>query len=144
MPVSGETSTRDVIKGTGVLEKTLSINVSTGILGNRSRTSKGMDSVRKSINRIRVVERLSTKDLEKKSIASQRGTIVDVLIRLDDPDKLLNRVVKVELDLVRRRTDRLVTSELELRNEVLVRVLCHPAALVSIKENVINIERGSN
>jgi hypothetical protein len=33
---------------------------------------------------------------------------------LDDPDKLLNGVVKVELDLVAGRTNGLITSELEL------------------------------
>jgi hypothetical protein len=63
---------------------------------------------------------------------------------LDNPDELLNRVVEVELDLVTGRTDRLITSELELGNEVLVRVLSHSAALISVKEHVINVQRGSN
>jgi len=33
---------------------------------------------------------------------------------------------------------------LELLNEVLVRVLCHLAALVSVEEDVVDVERGSN
>jgi hypothetical protein len=66
------------------------------------------------------------------------------LIGLDNPDKLLNGVVKVELNLVTGRTNRLITSELELADEVLVGVLGHSASLVSVKEDVINIERSSN
>ena len=72
MPVSSETSTRDVVKRTGILEETTGINVGTGISSNRLRTSEGVDSVRKSINGISVVERLGTKDLEEKSITGQR------------------------------------------------------------------------
>jgi len=53
-------------------------------------------------------------------------------------------VVEVELDLVGRRADRLVTRELELLNEVLVGVLGHLATLIRIKEDVVNIEGGSN
>jgi hypothetical protein len=63
---------------------------------------------------------------------------------LDDPDKLLNRVVKVELDLVTGRTNGLITSELELSDQVLVRVLGHSAALVSVKEHVVDVEGSSN
>jgi hypothetical protein len=53
-------------------------------------------------------------------------------------------VVKVELDLVGRRTNRLITSELELFNQILVGVLSHASALISVQEDVVNIERGSN
>jgi len=53
-------------------------------------------------------------------------------------------VVEVELDLVGGRADRLVTRELELLNEVLVGVLGHLATLIRIKEDVVNIEGGSN
>jgi len=63
---------------------------------------------------------------------------------LDDPDKLLAWVVEVELNLVGGRTNGLVTSELDLLKEVLVGVLCHLAALISVKEDIVNIERGSN
>jgi hypothetical protein len=103
MPVSSETSISDsrlIVKSTSVLEKTISINVSTGVTGSGSRTSESMDGVRKSIDGISVVEGLSTKDLEKESIASQGRAVINVLIRLNNPDELLNGVVKVELDLV--------------------------------------------
>jgi len=53
-------------------------------------------------------------------------------------------VVEVELDLVAGATDRLVTSELELLDEVLVGVLGHAATLIGVEEDVVNIERGSN
>jgi len=53
-------------------------------------------------------------------------------------------VVEVELDLVAGATDRLVTSELELLDEVLVGVLSHTAALISVEEDIVNIERGSD
>jgi hypothetical protein len=126
------------------LEKTTGINVRTGISSNRLRTSESVDSVGESIDGISVVEGLSTKYLEEESIASQRRAVVNVLVRLYNPDKLLNGVVKVELDLVRRRTNRLITSELELSNKVLVGVLGHSASLVSVQEHIVNIERSSN
>jgi hypothetical protein len=63
---------------------------------------------------------------------------------LDNPDELLNGVVKVELDLVTGRTNRLITSELELSDQVLMGVLGHSAALISVKEDIVNIQRGSN
>jgi len=53
-------------------------------------------------------------------------------------------VVEVEFDLVGRGTNRLITSELELLEEVLVGVLSHLAALISIKEDIVNIEGSSN
>jgi hypothetical protein len=53
-------------------------------------------------------------------------------------------VVEVELDLVGRGTHRLVSSELELSNEILVGVLGHTATLVGVKEDIIDIERSSN
>jgi hypothetical protein len=108
------------------------------------RSSKGVDSIWKGINGISVVERLSTENFEKSGVTKKRRTVINVLIRLDNPDKLLNRVVKVELNLIRGRTDRLITSELKLANQILVRILGESAALISIKEDVINIEGSSN
>ena len=70
VPVSSEV-TRDLgIKSTSILEKTTGINVGTRILSNGSGTSKSMDSIGEGINGIGVVEGLSTKNLEKKSIAN--------------------------------------------------------------------------
>jgi hypothetical protein len=103
-----------------------------------------MNRRRKSINGICVVEWLSTKSLEKKLSVVKRSAIVNIGIRLDNPDKFLARMVEVQLDLVGGRSDRFITSELNLFNEVLVRVLGHLSALIRIKEYVIHIERCSN
>jgi hypothetical protein len=53
-------------------------------------------------------------------------------------------VVEVELDLVGRGTDGLITSELELLNEVLVSNLGEAATLLSIKVDVVYVEGGSD
>jgi hypothetical protein len=109
-----------------------------------SRSAERVNGVRESINGISVVERLSTKHLEECLGSIKRRAVINVGVRLDNPDELLNRVVEVELDLVGRRTDRFITCELNLFNEVLVRVLGHLAALVSVEEDVVDIERSSN
>jgi hypothetical protein len=144
VPVSSETMSRDVVKSASVLEKTTCVNVSAGISSNRLRTSESVDSVGESIDSISVVEGLGAEDLEEKSIASQRRAIVNVLIGLDNPDELFNGVVKVKLDLIGRRTNRLITSELELSDQIFMRVLCHSATFISVQKHVINIERSSN
>jgi hypothetical protein len=101
-------------------------------------------SIRKSIKGIGVVERLSTESGEKVGATLQRGAVINVGVGLYNPDKLLARVVKVKLDLVGRRTNRLVASELKLLNKVLVGVLCHAAALVGVEEDVIHVKRSSD
>jgi len=53
-------------------------------------------------------------------------------------------VVEVELNLVGGGTDGFITSELELFDEVLVGVLGHAPALVSVQEHVVDVEGGSN
>jgi hypothetical protein len=63
---------------------------------------------------------------------------------LDNPDQLLTRVVEIQLDLVGRGTNRLVTSELKLFNQVLVRVLSHLAALIGVKEDIVDVKGSSN
>jgi len=107
-------------------------------------STEGVHGVGKSINGISVVERLGTKGLVKGLATLQRSTVVNVGIRLDNPHKLLTGVVEVELDLVGRRTNRLVASELNLLNQILVRVLGHLAALIGVKEDVVNVKGGSN
>jgi hypothetical protein len=111
---------------------------------NRINGTKHMDGRRKHVNGISVVERLGTKDFVQGVAAFQRRAVVNVGIGLHNPDKFLNRVVEVDLDLVTGRTNRLVTSVLELLNEVLVGVGGHLSALISVKENEVNIDRGSN
>jgi hypothetical protein len=107
-------------------------------------STKSVDSVGKSIDGISVVKGLSTEEPIQKLVAVERRTVVNVLIGLDNPDELLNGVVKVELDLVGRRADRLVTSELKLLDKILMGVLSHAPALISVEEDVVNIERGSD
>jgi len=103
-----------------------------------------VDRVGEGINGISVVEGLGTKGVVKGLATLKRRAVVDVLVGLDNPNKLLNGVVEVELDLVTGGTDRLVTSELKLLNEVLVGVLGHSAALIGIQEDIVNVEGGSN
>jgi len=67
-----------------------------------------------------------------------------IRIALDDPHKLLARVVEVELELVSRARDRLLARELERLDEVLVGDLGELAALVRVEVDVVNIERGGN
>jgi hypothetical protein len=59
---------------------------------------------------------------------------------LDHPDEFLARVVEVEFNLVGRRTDRLITRELNLFYEVFMGVLRHLTSLFSIQEDIIHIE----
>ena len=135
---------RSDISGTGVLEETRSVDERSGVLRGRHVTTERHDGVRESVNGVGVIERLGAKGLVEHALLLERGAVVNIRVRLDDPDKLLARVVEVELDLVRRRTDRLIASELELLDEVLVRVLGHAAALVGVKEDVVDVERGGN
>jgi hypothetical protein len=150
VPVSGQTN-RGSIHGTSRLKETLAVNE--GVLadegvgvvsGDGLRSSEGVDGVGEGIDGISVVEGLGAKNLEEKGIAHKGRAVVNVLIGLDDPNQLLDGVIEVELDLVGGRTDRLITSELELGNEVLVGVLGHSAALISIQEDIVNVEGGSN
>ena len=67
----------------------------------------------------------------------------DERVTLNNPDKLLARVVEVQLQLVGRRGDRLTTSELEDINQVLVRDLGELAALISVEVDVVDVQRGS-
>jgi hypothetical protein len=103
-----------------------------------------VERIRESIVGIGVVERLGAEKLEKRGGAIKRCAVVNVLVRLNNPDKLLTRVVEVELDLVGRRTYRLITSELKLLDEVFVGVLGHATSLVGVKEDVVNVERSSD
>ena len=140
-PLLGASNVRN-ITSTGVLEETTGDEgVGAGCLGG---STKGVDRVGESIDGIGVVEGLGTEGLVEGLAADEGRAVVDVGIGLDDPDKLLAGVVEVELDLVGGGTNRLVASELELLNEVLVGVLCHLAALIGVKEDVVDVEGGGN
>jgi len=103
-----------------------------------------MVSVGKGINGICVVEGLSAHSSVEESTTVEGRAVVNVLIGLDDPDELLHGVVEVELDLIGGGTNRLVTSELQLSNQILVGVLGHTTALVCVEEDVVDVERSSN
>jgi hypothetical protein len=98
------------------------------------------DSVREGIDSVGVVEGLSTEETVEDGALVEGRAVVDVLVGLDDPDELLNGVVKVELDLVGRRTDGLITGELKLLDEVLVGVLGHTPTLIGVEEDVVDVE----
>ena len=135
---------KDGVDGSGHLEETsggLDEGVGTGSLGG---ASESMDSVGEGIHGVGVVEGLSTKGLVQGLTTLKRRAVVDVGIGLDNPDELLARMVEVELNLVAGRADRLVTSELELLNQILVGVLGELAALIGIQEDIVDVERRGN
>jgi len=111
---------------------------------NRGVRCERVNGVGESVNSVSVVKRLRTKCLVKKFPRLQRGTVVCDLIFLDSENQLLARVVEVQADFVARRSDRFAAVVLELLDEVLVRVLGHAAPFVSVKEHVVNEERGSH
>ena len=63
-------------------------------------STEGIESIRQSINRISIVERLGTESLEENTVVVERRSVIDVRIRLDNPDDFLARVIEIELDLV--------------------------------------------
>ncbi len=146
-PPGGQVSTSNGtlgISGTSISEHAGSIDEGGGCGSDGIVASEGVDSVGKSIEGISVVEGLSAEQSAQEVGAFERRAVVNVLVRLNDPDKLLNGVVKVELDLVGRRTNGLITSELELFDQVLVGVLSHTSALISVQEHVVDVQRSSN
>jgi len=132
------------IGGTSVVEETGGVDVRGGGGDNRVVGAEGHNGVGEGIHGIGVVERLGAEETVEDSALLEGRAVVNVLVGLDDPDELLNGVVKVELDLVGRRTDGLITGELKLLDEVLVGVLGHTSALIGIQEDVVNVERSGD
>jgi hypothetical protein len=128
------------ILSTGVGEEARCVDVRAGGLGNGVVRSEGHDGVGEGIDGVGVVERLCAEKAVEDGTPLEGRAVVNVLVGLDDPDELLNGVVKVELDLVGRRADGLITGELKLLDEVLVGVLGHTSALIGVEEHVVNIE----
>jgi len=131
------------IISTGHLEKTRCVDetvLASGLLG----STESMDGVGEGINAVSVVEGLGTKSTVEDTTGIKGGAVVDVGIRLHNPDKLLARMVEIELDLVTGASDRLVAGELNLFDQIFMRVLCHLAALVSVKEDVIDVKGSSD
>jgi hypothetical protein len=88
---------------------------------------------------VREVERLLALPGE-----SDQGVARHEGIALDNPHKLLTRVVEVELELVGGRGDGLTTSELEDVDEVLVGDLGELTTLISVEVDVVDVERSSD
>jgi len=143
-------STRRVVRvGTnhrrGLRRALAKSSINARALGQRrtTRTTRGLreerhdDTLRREI--IRVVEWLGTTNRCNPRV----DRAVNERVTLDNPEKLLYRVVKVELDLVRRRRDRLGTRVLYLLNQVLVALLGETAPFLRIEVDVVNIDRGS-
>ena len=86
-----------------------------------------------------VVERLASVHLGDRHRGRLRA--VDERVALADPDELLHRVVEVELDLVARARDGLGARELQLLDEVLVRLLGEAAALLRVEVHIVDVER---
>jgi hypothetical protein len=123
--------------------KHVGVASSTHEVSNSIITTEGMYGIRKYIHSISVVERLCTHKLVEVLATTEGSAIIYMVIRLNNPDQLLAWVVEVELNFVGRRTNRLITSELELLNQIFMRVLSHASALISVKENIVNIEGSS-
>jgi len=86
-----------------------------------------------------VVERLLTLEaLDDGIIAADEG------ITLNNPDKLLARVVEVELDLVGAGRNGLRTRELKLLDQVLVADRGEAATLIRVEVDVVDVERGGH
>ena len=130
--------------GTSILEPTTGSDVG---VGGRRKGREGTErsmGVGEGVNRIRVVEGLGSKNAEEGRRGRKTSAVVDVLVRLNNPDKLLDGVIEVELDLVGGGPNGLVSGELELSDEVLVRVLGHASALIRVEEDIIDVEGGRN
>ena len=132
------------ILGAGVIEETRTVDVRTGGVGDSVVRTESHDGVREGVDGVGVVEGLSTEQTVEDGALVKRRAVVDVLVGLDNPDELLNGVVKVELDLVGRRTDGLITGELKLLDEVLVGVLGHTPTLIGVEEDVVDVEGGGD
>ena len=90
------------IGGTSVVEETGGVDVRAGGGDNRVVGTEGHNGVGEGIDGVGVVEGLSTEEAVENGTRVKRRAVVDVLVGLDDPDKLLNGVVEVELNLVGR------------------------------------------
>ena len=135
-------SASDII-GTGLGKQAADVN---DTVGSRHgvRAAERVNGVGEGIDGIGIVEGLGAEQLEEKAAGIEGRAVVDVGVALNNPDELLNGVIKVELDLVGGRADGFVASELELLDEVLVGVLGHASALVGVEEHVVDVEGRCN
>jgi len=114
------------------------LGVGGAVRGERAAAEDGRDDALRGPV-VRVVERLLSERLLDPGRG--RGVAVDKRVALDDPDEFLRGVVEVHLDLVGRGRDRLVARELELVNQVLVRLLSEAAALLRVEVDIVDVDR---
>jgi hypothetical protein len=117
------------------------VHVDTDVGGNILVVLEGLDQV--EVSTIALSKAVVAVELELGGGDGVDATVrevdpVAVAIGDDAPDQLLARMVKVELDAVGGAGDGLVTSELQLLDQVLVRELSEAAALISVQEDVVN------
>ncbi len=106
--------------------------------------SECVERIGEGIDRIGVVKGLGTKGVEEDRAGRKGRAVIHILIGLHNPDQLLARMVEVQLDLVTGTSHTLIAGKLDLLEEILVGVLCHLAALISVQENIVDIEGGSH
>ena len=135
-------STSGNINGSGVSKEPRTIDKITS--NRRGLATERHNGVGEGINTVSVVEGLGTESTVQDGAAGEGRTVVDIGIRLHHEDQLLAGVVEVELDFVAGRTDGFITRKLELLNEVFVGVLRHPATLIRVEEDVVDIQGGGN
>jgi hypothetical protein len=78
-----------------------------------------------------------------KAAGKEGVTVSNMHIRLNNPDNLFAWVIEIKLDFIGGRTNGFITGELKLFNEVFVWVLCHASALISVKEDIVDVEGSS-
>jgi hypothetical protein len=115
---------------------------STAAIGSKSTVTKNVGDDTLGGPVIRVVEGLLSGGFRD---PRHRGRVaVDEGVALDNPDEFLHGVVEVHLDLVGGGSHGLITSELNLVDEVLVGLLGKTSALLGIEVDVVDVERSSN
>jgi len=129
------------LEKTGGIDESLVVTVQ-ALRRDRVGAAERVDGVGEGIDGVGVVEWLGTEGSVEELVALEGGTVINVLIGLDNPDKFFDGVVEVKFDLVGGRSDGFITSELNLFDEVFVGVLGHASALISVKENVVNVKGG--
>jgi hypothetical protein len=130
------------------------IHVDTTILGHVLVVLVGLNQVK--VRTGTLGETVVTVELELSQgdgvLTSSGGSVVsvvepvlirDIRVLLDNPHELLDGVVEVQLDLVVGVGNRLITSELQLLDQVLVGLLGELATLISVQVDVIDVEGSS-
>lgn len=102
---------------------------------------------RKQRARVLVVQRTKNVREVRPLVVSQHTlqiihiTRSNQVVVLHNPDQLLHRVVEVQTNTVVRSRQTLLARKLKLLNQILVRHLRETTTLISVKVNVVNVQR---